>query len=195
MGFPGRSTTDGRVAVFTKPVDGWAANTAPSATLLSGNECSARSFGRDVAVSRAGVLVGSLGRCAFWFQGIGGDRLEDSPVAIAFGMELADDLRSFGYAVALSDRRALIGGRAGDGFGSAYLFRMGRGSDLSLALRSNAEPYADKGSQIRYELAVSNVGSLVARGTEVTIEFADLSANLPVERILVPSNCRAEEDG
>ena len=193
VGFPGRLTSDGRVGVFTEPVGGWTTDTAPNAVLLPGNECVASGFGRDVAVSPAGVLVGSTGRCAFWFQSVGGDSLKDSPVAIAYGLDLADDLRSFGYAVALSGRRALIGGRAADGFGSAYLFRMGTGNDLSLAISSSARPYADKGKEIRYDLAIRNVGSLVARGIEITIEFADLSPNSPVERISFPSNCRAGE--
>ena len=193
VGFPGRLTADGRVGVFAEPVGGWTTDTAPRSILLPGNECVAPGFGRDVTVSPAGVLVGSIGRCAFWFQGVGGDSLEDSPVAIAYGLDLADDLRSFGYAIALSGRRALIGGRAEDGFGSAYLFRMGTGNDLSLAIRSNARPYADKGKEIRYDLTVRNVGSLVARGIEISIDFADLSSNSPIERITAPSNCRAGE--
>ena len=80
---------------------GWTTETAPSTNLLPGIECIAPGFGREVVVSTAGILVGIPVRCALWFQGVGGDSLEDSPIAIAYGLDLADDLRSFGFEVAL----------------------------------------------------------------------------------------------
>ena len=191
VGFPA-FLSEGKAGIFIKPAGGWRADANPNFVLSPSQECNARSFGRDIDISRDGVMVGTTGACANWFP-IVGNAYPISPTAIAFGSGFGDDPRWFGYSVSLDDGRALIGGRAADGFGSAYLFRTGIDSDLSVNMHSNAKPYLGVSEEIEYELTVSNLGKMAARKVEVTIEFDDLLNNFPFERISTPSNCRSGE--